>query len=173
MPGEESAWLARARRGDRTAFEALCARHEAPLYGFLAHMTGDADAAAALTRDTFLAAHRALDRTDDATDVALWLHRLAADTCRAWQRRSRLRRLLPGGAQGAAVPGDAPGPAAQRALLAMSPCARRALLLREYAGLAPAEIAEVLGLSRAAARALLHQGREEFRRQEARLAGRR
>ncbi len=174
---DDAAWLARARVGDADAFAAIVDRYERRIYTFAFHMTGDADAAAELTWETFLAAYRGLHRADADEGLSVWLHRLAAEACQAppparWVRR--LLRLLgwrgrrgesPRCAQDhrAGVPPRGGETAGQRTLGAMSPRHRQALVLRECSGLSYGEIAAVAGVPQAEIPALLFRSREEFR----------
>jgi RNA polymerase sigma-70 factor (ECF subfamily) len=54
--------------------------------------------------------------------------------------------------------------AVRRALDALSPRARQALILREYEGLSYAELGSVLGVSQQAVKSILFRAREEFRK---------
>ena len=49
---DDEAWLAQARAGNPDAFIAIVDRYERRIYGFAYHMTGDAAAAAELTRES-------------------------------------------------------------------------------------------------------------------------
>ena len=52
-------------------------------------MTGDAAAAAELTRETFLAAYRGLHQADADENLSVWLHRLIAEACQTRLPRER------------------------------------------------------------------------------------
>ena len=52
----------------------------------------------------------------------------------------------------------------ERVLQRLQPHYRAALILREYEGYSSEEIAQILGISRSAAKSLLFRAREEFRR---------
>lgn len=85
----EGAWIARAKAGDRDAFAALYARHERRLYAFVYRLSGSADDAALLMRETFSKAYHALGQTDDVGDVGSWLHWIAAIACLDLLRQRR------------------------------------------------------------------------------------
>jgi RNA polymerase sigma-70 factor (ECF subfamily) len=173
----EAALVARARDGDRAAFEAIVRRYERPIYSLTYRMMGNADDAFDLTQETFVKAYRALGRTRGELRVAAWLHRIAANGCLdVLRRRGRLRwlpwdgpkhdhRLLCGPADEPeqALAGAETRAAVQRVLDRMSARHRLGLLLREYEGLSCAEIGEVMGLSRPAVKSMLHRARLEFR----------
>lgn len=96
MPDEEQV-VARARKGDKRAFEAIYRAYAPTLYAHvLVPMLGDRDDAHDCLRETFLAAHRALpDYQWRATGIYGWLKVLAKnkarDLLRASGRRQRLR----------------------------------------------------------------------------------
>ena len=174
----EAVWIARARAGDRAAFAALVARYERRIYRFLCRRLGNADDAADLTQETFLKAYCALARTGPDLNVSAWLHRIALNaSLDLWRRRRRLGRLPSEPWDGAVreptweraddpeerVLGHETQRAVWRALLAMAPRNRQALLLREFEGLSCAEIGAIMGVSARAVKARLYRAREEFR----------
>ena len=172
---DDAAWLARAKVGDADAFAAIVDRYERRIYTFAWHMTGDDAAAAELTRETFLAAYRGLHRANADESLSVWLHRLATEACQAPPPVRWVRRLLrwsgrrgewscpPQDHRAGVPPRGEEALAAQRALGAMSPRHRQALVLRECSGLAYGEIAAVVGVPESEVAALLLCSREEFR----------
>lgn len=166
------------RQGERSraepwqeAFAALIAVHEAPIGRYLRHLVGVAELARDLTQETFLAAYRALPRTEVANPAG-WLYRIATNQALGHLRRRKLIAWLPLGnwlLSGRASPDPPPdervvGDAAVAATLARLSPRHRACLLLSIAGFAPAEIAAQLGLAPPAARMTLSRAREAFRR---------
>lgn len=94
---EEQALVARAGRGDRRAFEQIYRAYANTLYSYvLIPMLGDHDDAQDCLRETFLSAHRNLDRfTWQPSGIYPWLKTMAKnkarDLLRASGRRQRLR----------------------------------------------------------------------------------
>jgi RNA polymerase sigma-70 factor, ECF subfamily len=172
---DDAPWLVRARAGDADAFAAIVDRYERRIYTFAYHMTGDAAVAAELTRETFLAAYRGLHRADADESLSVWLHRLAAEACQAppparwvrrllwWKDRRAASPLPPHDFPAGVQPHSEGASAGQRALGAMSPRHRQALVLCECSGLAYGEIAAVVGVPESEVAALLLRSREEFR----------
>lgn len=144
---QDDAWLLEAaRRGDRAAVTALVQRYQQAIGSYLLHLTGDPEAAACLTADTFVRACRS--RTDACRGLAVrpWLIRTATQLARAQVRRRqwlswfRVRRPAIRPVSGAV----------ERALvrwaLARLPVADRALLLLcDLEGLPEIEVAAILG----------------------------
>jgi RNA polymerase sigma-70 factor (ECF subfamily) len=178
---EAAAWVERARRGDRDAFDRIVERHQRRIYALAYHMLADRDEAADVAQDCFVNAYRAIGRTRGELRLEAWLCRIAANRCLDLLRRRRIRwqpwdgarhdQLLPARAEDdparAAERAEAraeAGEEARRILARMTPRNRLALLLREREGLDYAAIAAVMGLSRPAVKATLWRAREEFRR---------
>lgn len=85
---------ARARSGDRRAFDALVGHYKAPLYGFIRRYVGDADDAYDVLQDTLVASWNALGRYDSERSFSPWIRTIALNECRDFGRRRTARRLL-------------------------------------------------------------------------------
>lgn len=174
---DEKSWVARAREGDSTAFEAIYSRYERRIYAFVYRLMGNAEDAYDLTQDTFIKAYTALPRTAPDLNLSAWLHRIASNACMDVLRRRKLIRWLPWetfdtnpGLEPAAD--DDPvgeynqfetSGEVQSVLDRLTPKHRMSLVLKEYQGLSCDEIGDVMGLSRSAVKSLLFRAREEFR----------
>lgn len=90
--------VARAVKGDRTAFNLFVRRHQESLYRFVRRYVGDADEAYDLLQESFVAAWQALGRYDPGRPAAPWLRRIALNKCRDWGRRRQVRRFFYGAA---------------------------------------------------------------------------
>jgi RNA polymerase sigma-70 factor (ECF subfamily) len=170
--------VTRARAGDADAFTAIYDQYRGDIYSLAYRLMADADDAHDMTQDTFASAHQAIGRTAEELNISAWLHRIATNKCLdVLRRRQRLRWLPWEGPKHdhlllgprADDPEDATishetRVAVLRALQAMTPRHRRALILREFDGLDCTEIGEVMGLSRSAVKSMLFRAREEFRR---------
>ncbi len=87
--------VARARRGEPSAFAALVRRHEGSTRGLAYALVGDWAEAEDLTQETFLRAFRNLDLLADPAKFAPWLRRVGFGVCIDWVRtfRPQLYRL--------------------------------------------------------------------------------
>jgi RNA polymerase sigma-70 factor (ECF subfamily) len=149
----------------------LTERHRGEIVGYLARLLGDRQEAEDACQEAFLRAHRAFARLGPEANSRAWLYRIATNTGLN-AARSRARRA----ARAAAVdpdvlPADA-GLSAERreelraikrAVEALPPRQRAALMLRQFQGLGYAEIAAALGGNEVAARANVYQALKKLR----------
>jgi RNA polymerase sigma-70 factor (ECF subfamily) len=155
----------------RAFVEELFARHHGEIYSFLARMVRDDELAADLAQETFVKAYRAYDTLDDPARARSWLYQIASRTALDELRRRKIVRFVPwtgesrGSARSAediALHGRLSGEM-DRALAAIPPRQRSALILAEIHDLTGVELASALGVSHVAARALLTRARESLR----------
>ena len=160
--------------GDKR-FEAEILPHLRSLFGAAYRMTGNAHDAEDLVQETFLRAHRALDRFEEGTNARAWLHtilqRVRTDAFRRRRRRPETVELVGEGpairpAQDALASGRED---LERALAALPESFRTAVVLRDLQELSYAEIAATLGVPVGTVMSRIHRGRALLR--EA-LAGR-
>jgi RNA polymerase sigma-70 factor (ECF subfamily) len=157
--------------GDRTFIEELFALHHAEIYAYIFRMVRDADVAADFAQDTFIKAYKAQDSLEDRGKARAWLYQIAHRVVLDEMRRRRIVRFMPwtGESHGAAPSAEhlamdmrLSGPLA-RALARIPERQRAALLLAEVNDLTGLELADTLGISHVAARALLTRARESLR----------
>jgi RNA polymerase sigma-70 factor (ECF subfamily) len=166
-------WIAmNAERTSRQAFiEGLFAQHQGEIYGFLARMVRDEELAADLTQETFVKAFRALDSLESPERARAWLFQIASRTALDELRRRRVVRFVPwsGESRGAAPSAEETAMRSRfsgemaRALARIPDRQRGALILAEIHELTGTELADALGVTHAAARALLTRARESLR----------
>lgn len=89
---DEQALIARARRGDTAAFEALVARHGPLVYNVALRTLRDPLEAEDVAQETFLRAWRGLPAFRGAARFDTWLYRIVANLC--YNRLPRLRADL-------------------------------------------------------------------------------
>jgi RNA polymerase sigma-70 factor (ECF subfamily) len=157
--------------GDRTFIEQLFALHHGEIYAYIYRMVRDADVAADFAQDTFIKAYKAQGSLEDRAKARAWLYQIAHRIVLDEMRRRRIVRFLPwtGESRGAAPSAEhlamemrLSGPLA-RALARIPERQRAALLLAEVNDLTGLEVADTLGVSHVAARALLTRARESLR----------
>src|SRR6266436_2073056 len=135
----------------------LTERHRGEIVGYLARLLGDRQEAEDACQEAFLRAHRAFDRLGPDANSRAWLYRIATNAgLNAARRRSHRA------ARAADVDPDAL-PAIRRAVEALPPRQRAALMLRQFHDLGYAEIAATLGGNEVAARANVYQALKKLR----------
>lgn len=174
---DEATLIERARQGDEMAFTAIYERYEKPIYAFIYRLMGNPDDAFDLTQEVFVKAYKALAKTSLDLNLSAWLHRIASNACMDVLRRRKIVKWLPWDpAEHAnitpATESDEPEYYLQQretrhqvqlVLNKMSEKYRLCLVLREYQEMSCDEIADVIGVSRAAVKSLLFRAREQFR----------
>jgi RNA polymerase sigma factor (sigma-70 family) len=159
------------RAAARVVIEQLYAAHHAEIYSYLCRMLRDDELAADLTQETFVKAFRAFDTLADHARARAWLYQIAGRTALDELRRRRIVRFIPwtGESRGSGASAEETAlhgrlsAEMERALAAIPPRQRQALLLAEVQELTGIELAEALGVSHVAARALLTRARESLR----------
>jgi len=159
--------------GDRGAVEALAKRHLPTVRRMVHSMTLDDGLADDLAQEVLLRAFRGLASFGGRAKFTTWLYRIAMNTVHGAldrQRRSPIdsRAPLPDGAASRAEP---PGAAAEqaeldgavgRALAALPPKFRAAIVLVSIEELDPAEAARIEGCTRATIYRRLHEARKRL-----------
>ena len=163
--------VTRDRATARAFVERLYAAHHGEIYAYLARMLRDDELAADLTQEAFVKAYRAYDTLEDHNRARAWLYQIAGRTALDELRRRKIVRFVPwtGESRGEASSAEDLVLRArlsadlERALMSIPPRQRQALLLAELHELSGLELAEAMGVSHVAARALLTRGRESLR----------
>lgn len=157
-------------RARRRRFEALFASYSSDIVAYCGWRASTASDAQDAVADVFLTAWRRLDELPEGDAARVWLYATArkviANQRRSSRRRTALHQRLE--LEAASVqhePGSQDGEHAlvHEALRSLAPRDRELLLLAEWEGLAPAEIAAVLGCLTVTARGRLHRARRRFR----------
>lgn len=155
----------------RAFVERLFAAHHAEIYAYLCRMVRDDELAADLTQEAFVKAYRAFDTLEDQARARAWLYQIAGRTALDELRRRKIVRFVPwtGESRGTAASAEELVMRArlsgdlERALAKIPERQRQALLLSELNDMTGLELAEAMGVSHVAARALLTRGRESLR----------
>ena len=151
----------------RRCFEALFREHVAGIASYCRwqlRSPGDVDDAVA---EVFLVAWRRLEDLPGGEAARPWLYgtarRVIANQERSQTRRDRLQDRLNAQPETARTGGDPAAGRVRDVLAALDPRDREILLLAEWEGLAPAEIAKVMHCPAVTARGRLHRARRRFR----------
>jgi RNA polymerase sigma-70 factor (ECF subfamily) len=170
IPADDARLLTGARRGEESAFLALYQRHRTPLFRFAWRFTGSAHTAEDVTQECFLALFAGAAFDPKQGSLRTYLFGIARHLA---MRRVRIEeRESAEPAADAAAPYDTLGDligqersaAVERAVAALPPLQKEALILFEYEDFSLEEIAQVVGVDVGAVKARLHRARETLRR---------
>ena len=174
-PLDEAELVARARRGDASAFEELVVAHQTIAFRTAFLLTGSAEDAEEAATDGFLKAYRALRRCRRGRPVRPWLLAIVANEARNKRRAAARRQRLSLQLLEQSRPGDA-APSPEAALLEAE--RRRRLLeavehlpddqrdvvgCRFFLDLNEAETAAVLGVRRGTSKSRLSRALDRLR----------
>lgn len=153
---------------DHAAFATIYRQHSVPIFRYLRMRVPSAAAAEDLTSEAFLRAWRKLpDFQPEIGSFTGWLYTIADNLARDYRKSARYRRELldgedhdgpvqAGGAEQLAL-ARIEAAALRRSLGDLSEPQRQCLLLRFFAGLSVAEVAEVMNKNTNSVRALQHR----------------
>jgi RNA polymerase sigma-70 factor (ECF subfamily) len=167
---DDASLIARAKEGDLDAFAELVRRYERRVRSVLAQLLDDERDVEETAQDVFVQAWRNLPRFRGEAAAFTWLYRIAVNAALMRLRRKR----VPTEELSDAEPAAEPSPAARAAtselrefLLARVRALpfeyRTPLVLRDLEGLSNQEVADVLGISVAAAKSRIHRARMQIR----------
>lgn len=167
--------VARARQGDKAAFERLVRDTYADTYTLAYRLTGNEEDARDVVQESYLRAYRGLKRFRGDAQFTTWLYRITANCANTHLgKRARSRtEALPDDYQ---IPDTDPerDPAARAdasllrgrledALEDLPPKLRAVVVLRDVYDLPHEAIAAELGISESAAKVRLHRARRKLR----------
>lgn len=158
-----------ADRQREERFDALFRQYLADMVAYCGWRSSSAADAQDAVSEVFLAAWRRLDEIPAGSEARLWLYGTARRVLANQVRAGRRRVQLSARAAAAHDPEDAQAAssplvdAVHLALGTMKAADREVLLLAEWEGLGPSEIAVVMGCSTVTARGRLFRARRRFR----------
>jgi len=177
----------RCRQGrSMEAFEELVGRYQDRVYAIARRLLRSAEDAEDAAQEAFVRAYQALGTFRGKSSFYTWLYRILVNCCSSHVRRAVRTREIEGVSLDAPLGGDDedtarsfepaardgdPGEAADRreahrrvreAIAELQQDHREVVVLRDVEGMDYEDIAETLGVSRAAVRARLHRARAEL-----------
>jgi len=88
---EDEALVARAQRGDSSAFDVLVDRYKQRLYGTVYHMTANHEDANDLVQDAFIKAYKSLRSFKGQSSFYTWIYRIAVNRTINFMKRRKDR----------------------------------------------------------------------------------
>src|SRR6185436_6096607 len=163
-----------ARDGDQRAFEEIMLATERRVASLAWRILGDTEEVKEALQETFLRLFRHLHRYDETQDFFGWLFRIAVNVCRDLERRRRRRRIFApiDDAQGLSGKSVAADDALarrddvallRRAIDALPPKEKLAIVLRDVEELSTDEVAAILGSRPATVRVQISKARAKLR----------
>ena len=155
-------------------WEEIVTEHSARVYRLAYRLTGNQHDAEDLTHDVFIRVFRSLDSYQPGTFEG-WLHRITTNAfLDKMRRKQRIRFDALSDDAAARLPARGAGPEqtyhdahfdddVQRALDALSPDFRAAVVLCDIEGLSYEEVAATLGIKLGTVRSRIHRGRAQLR----------
>lgn len=160
-----------AAAGDSRAFDELVRRHQRRMASVAATFVRNQQDIEDLVQETFIKAHRSIDRFDGRSKVTTWLGRICENTCIDHLRRRRLTLVE---LDEAIEPGNPAGPAGgtddgnalfevQDLLAELDDPVREAVVLIDVVGHTAATAARTVGVPASTMRSRVGQGRRQLR----------
>lgn len=167
--------IARAKAGDRDAFNALVRQTYQRVHALALRMTGNEHDADDVVQDAYVRAYRGLARFREEAMFSTWLHRITANVASTYVgRRTRHRHQdlddvidladwKTDNNPEAQAEASMVGATLATALAGLPQRLRRVVELRDIHGLSHREIAEELDITESAAKVRLHRARHRLR----------
>ena len=155
-----------ARDTDSHSFTQLFHLHKNHTYDFVLKMLGDKDAAADIIQDLFIRLHEQMSKKRSIDDVRSWLFIVARNLCLNYLRRHRKQQPLDSvidSIEHSYNADDSRLAALRQAVGRLESPYKEGLILKVYQGFAYTEIAEILGTTVPAVRAILFKARNQLR----------
>jgi RNA polymerase sigma-70 factor, ECF subfamily len=186
MGKEDDLLVTRLQAGDEQAFAEIVDRFHGRLVRFATALVDSPAKAEDVVQDTWVGAIRGIARFEGRSSLQTWLFQICANRARSLRQKERRtvpmdvteptvdRRRFGAGGQWTAPPEPWPEvddrllaeallPTARQAIAALPDLQRRVVTLRDIEGLTAKDVCEMLDITEANQRVLLHRGRARLR----------
>jgi RNA polymerase sigma-70 factor, ECF subfamily len=168
-PEDDVMCVARCLRGDASAFEPIVRRYQRVLFSLAHRMLGDYEDALDATQNAFIRAYEGLDGYDPQRRFFSWIYRIVVNECLNVRRARRPRESLEESIEEPASAGPLQAvehleqsASIDRALAKLPEDQRLVVVLRHFADLSYAEIADVVGTPEKTVKSRLFEGRQRL-----------
>ncbi len=167
--------VSRARAGEFDGFEELVRRYRNDVFALSCHFVRDREEAWDISQEVFIKAHRGLRRFRGKSGFKTWLLKIAANQCKDYLKKRRLKTVPFEDGIDFRQPGVPPqnprramqarevGEAIDAAVAKLPIKHRTAFVLREYEGLSYEEMAGTMQCSVGTVMSRLHHARRKLR----------
>jgi RNA polymerase sigma-70 factor (ECF subfamily) len=171
--------VARCRKGDLSAFEAIYRRHSTSLFNLAYRMVGNASDAEDLLQEIFLLAYNKLPSYQGQAALGTWLYRVATNRCLDHLRsRAARNQAVTESLDGRERPlSSAPVESTperldlEQSVGRLPDSYRAAFLLYDVEGFDHKEVAAILGVAEGTSKSLVHKARLKIREHLGRFRG--
>jgi RNA polymerase sigma-70 factor, ECF subfamily len=169
LPQPDPQLLRKAQKGDERAFSVIVRMYEQPVFNYVLRLVGNRSLAEDLTQEVFLRVYQGLAGFSLRARFTTWLFQVTKnrvlDEFRAMERRPRavvgLDDIPPLEAIDLPIERSETIEAVWRAVYALNPDLKMALLLRDIVGLSYNEIADSLEITLATVKWRIYKARDE------------
>jgi len=163
----------RVRQGDIGAFDEIMNETQGRVMGLAYKLLGDKELAKDASQEAFLRAYKSLDTFRLGESFTAWIGRIVANVCFDQMKKREIGDSAPQLLESVPSPNSLEAEDAvllnqrrelvQKALAALSPAERSALVLRDIEGMSTLEAAQALGLKEGTIRANISQARRKVK----------
>ncbi len=171
--------IAKAKKGDMSAFESLVRKYQKPVYLLCHRLTGAHQTADDCSQDTFIKAFLALPHFIDGLDFYSWIRRIALNNCFNHIKKGKRERPLveetnAAGHHFLSSPNESPPDAVQRGEMEKKfrkafrvlPCDLKTIFaLRAFESMSYQEIAQALSIPPGTVMSRLNRARKKLKSQ--------
>jgi RNA polymerase sigma-70 factor (ECF subfamily) len=175
---EDYELIKRFKNKDLKAFDEIFTRFHKPIYFFVYKMVHNTDTAEDIIQDTFVKVYKGLSKADDNIRLSPWIYRIAHNACVDYIRKHKTSYELLDNVNYEEEAQDSRGEdnpetnylnielrnKINKTMSKLNNRYKTILILRDYNDLPYKDIGQILGLSEAAVKSLIHRARLEFQK---------
>jgi RNA polymerase sigma-70 factor (ECF subfamily) len=168
----------RFKSKDLKAFDEIFSAYYKPIYYFIYKMVHNTDTAEDITQDTFVKVYKGLSKAADDIKLSPWIYRIAHNACIDYLRKHKASLELIDNVNYEEDAQESKGSdnpevsylnielrnKINKTMMKLNNRYKTVLILRDYNDLPYKDIGQILGLTEAAVKSLIHRARLEFQK---------